>query len=116
MLWGRKKVGSAKPATKEVTFVDAKEATRRAAFLNVAQGMTADEGYRQSLAGIFRVCRAHAIAAGAAEGYSETDVDASIGEICDADTIRMKAASDEEFRQFAKESGEVVKTFLAATA
>lgn len=111
MFWRRNKSEAATPAN-PATFAEAKEAARRAAFLNVASGMTTDKAYKQSLAELLRMCRSEAVTAGAAEGLSEADVDASIAALCDADTERMQNASDDEFRQFAHESGEIVKSFL----
>jgi hypothetical protein len=96
------------------SFDEAKEATRRAVFLNTAQKMTTDAAYKHDLEELFRLCRHEAIAAGAAEGLTEAQVDASISELWEADVRRLKGASDEEFRQFAKESGEVVNRFLSA--
>lgn len=110
MFWRRKSA----EAPKRFTFEQAKEATRRAAFLNVTQGMTADEAYRQGLAELFRTCRLYALEAGAAVGHSEAEVDAAISQLCDADNERMKAASDEDFSHFAQESGAIVKQFLSA--
>jgi hypothetical protein len=106
------------PSAKSMTyrgpsFAEAKEATRRAVFLNTAQKMTTDAAYRHNLEELFRVCRHEAIAAGAAEGLSEAQVDASISELWEADARRLRGASDEEFRQFARESGEVVNRFLS---
>jgi len=114
MFWRRNK-SSTKEAAAEITaFAEAKEATRRAAFLNVAQLMTTDEAYKRQLADLFRLCRAKALAAGAAEGRSEAEVDAAITALCDADVARLKKASEEEVRAFARESGEIVKRFLSA--
>jgi len=115
VFWRRRKEAPEEPSGKPARFEDAKEATRRAAFLNVAQGMTSDEAYKAGLKELFRVCRSQAIAAGAAEGHSEAEVDAAISQACDADVVRMKAASDEDFRRFAEESGEIVKRFLSAS-
>jgi hypothetical protein len=97
------------------TFENAKEATRRAAFLNLAGAMSSDASHKQGLADLFRVCRSAAIAAGAAVGCTETQVDAEISELCDADTRRLKVASDKEFTEFAQESSAIVKRFLAAS-
>jgi hypothetical protein len=91
------------------TYENAKEATRRAVFLNVAGKMSSSAHYKQQLAEIFRVCRSAAIAAGAAIGYTETQIDAEISELCDADTRRLKVAPNEAFTEFAKESGEIVR-------
>lgn len=115
MFWRKKIRVVEEPTQQRVAFDEAKEATRRAAFLNVAQGMTTDDDYRQSLAELFRVCRSEALTAGAAEGRSEAEVDAVIAALCDADTDRLKGATDEEFGQFARESGEIVKNFLSNT-
>jgi len=113
MFWRRRKTVTAEPKQAGVSFAEAKEATRRAAFLNVAQGMTTDENYKQGLAELFRVCRSQAITAGTAEGKTEAEVDAAISALCDADTARLKNASDEDFRQFTEESGKIIKSFLA---
>lgn len=113
MFWRRKKSDGGEPVLPTVTFEEAKEATRRAAFLNVAQGMTADEDYRRQLAEPFNVCRSAALAAGAAEGNSPQQIDAAIGALCDTDTARLKSVSDAEFQDFVRESGEIVKQFLA---
>jgi hypothetical protein len=113
MFWRRNKSSTAKPATVSRSFEEAKEATRRAAFLNVAQGMTTDEAYKQGLAELLRTCRSEALAAGAAEGRTDAEVDAAIADLCDADVARMQRASDDEFRDFAQESGRIVNEFLA---
>ena len=97
------------------TYENAKEATRRAVFLNLAGKMSSDAPYKQQLADIFRVCRSAAISAGAAVGYTETQIDAEISELCDADTRHLKLASDKVFKEFAQESGAIVKRFLAAS-
>lgn len=96
-----------------VSFEAAKEATRRATFLATA-GRLADGGVaKPGLEEVFRVCRSVAIAAGAAAGQSAAQVDAAISAVCDADMMRLKTASDEEIRRFSRESGEIVKAFLA---
>jgi hypothetical protein len=46
-------------------------------------------------------------------GYFELQVDAMIGDLYDADVLKMQNASDDECRNFAAESGEVVKRFVA---
>jgi hypothetical protein len=97
------------------TYENAKEATRRAVFLNVAAKMPSSAHYKEQLAEIFRVCRSAAIAAGAAIGYTETQIDAEISELCDADAERLKVAPNEVFTEFATESGEIVNRFLAAS-
>ena len=61
---------------------------------------------------LFRVCRAAALESGRVEGFSEGQIDASIGEICDADIAWLKVASDEEFQRFADESRAIVNQFL----
>jgi hypothetical protein len=109
----REKSGDGKSQQNFATFEKAKEATRRAVFLNLAGKMSSSAPYKQQLAEIFRVCRSAAITAGAALGYAETQVDAEISELCDADTRRLKVASDKVFTEFAQESGEIVKRFLA---
>jgi hypothetical protein len=114
MFWERKKDSAREVAkTRGLSFGEAKEATRRAVFLNTAQKMTTDAAYKQSLAEIFRLFRAEAVRAGAAEGFSEAEVDRSVSELCDADVEQLKGASDEEFRLFAQESGEIVKRSLS---
>ena len=113
MLWRSKKAVAPKADRATPAFAQAAEATRRAAFLNTAASITADEAYRQQLRDLLLTCRSAALKAGQAEGRSQADVDTLIGELCDADAVRMKAASDEEFRAFVSESGELVKRFLA---
>jgi hypothetical protein len=113
MFWRRNKTGSKKAAAQTTTFAEAKEATRRATFLNLAPRMTSDDAYRQQMLELFQVCRAKALAVGAAEGRSEAEIDGAIAALCDADVARLKEASDEEFREFARESGEIVKRFLS---
>ncbi|MEO8375687.1 MAG: hypothetical protein ABI471_10715 [Sphingomonas bacterium] len=113
MFWRRGKTDTNKPTKPDVSFEEAKEATRRAAFLNFAGEMSEDEPYRQQLSELFRVCRSAALAAGALQSHSDGEVDAAIGALCDADNARLREASDEEFRNFARESGEIVNLFLS---
>ncbi|WP_336982000.1 hypothetical protein [Altererythrobacter fulvus] len=90
----------------------AREATRRAVFLNVARSLDSGEEHRQGLAAVFQACRERALEAGAACGMTTEQVDADISQICDEDVVSLRAATDEEFRAFANESGEVVQRFL----
>jgi hypothetical protein len=92
----------------------AKEATRRAAFLNLASQLPEGDLAKEDLALLFRVCRASALATGAALGQSQTEVDAAISALCDADVARLKRAPNRKVREFAHESGEITKTFLAS--
>ncbi|HTN13290.1 MAG TPA: hypothetical protein VL094_00635 [Sphingomonadaceae bacterium] len=94
------------------SYEDAREATRRAVFLNVARSLDSGEEHRQGLAAIFQACRERALEAGSACGMTADQVDADISQICDEDVERLRAATDEEFRAFASESGEVVQRFL----
>jgi hypothetical protein len=113
MFWGRKKgSGQDIPAKRGPSFQEAKEATRRAVFLNTAGRMTTDAAYKQGLAELFQACRTEAIRAGAAAGVSEADIDRELSLLCDADVARLKAASDGEFRHFAQELRDVVNRFL----
>ncbi|MCW3848793.1 hypothetical protein OF829_16265 [Sphingomonas sp. LB-2] len=111
-FWRRKKVAEDSPPKTIITFGEAKEATRRAAFLNVGARVTDDEERKAGLAELFRVCREAAISAGAVEGLSQTEIDDEIGALCDADVDRLKAGSDKEFVAFAQESGVIVNRFL----
>lgn len=113
MFWRRNKADNNQPGGSNVSFEEAKEATRRAAFLNVAQWMTEDDDYRQQLSELFRTCRSVALAAGASEGRSAAEIDATIGALCDADTARLSQGTDQEFQDFARESGEIVNRFLS---
>jgi len=97
----------------QVAFEEAKEATRRAVFLNTARHMTSDETYKQNLARLFQICRSKAISAGAAMGLSERQIDEAISALCDDDYARLKNASHKEFVEFAKDSHEIVQKFLA---
>jgi hypothetical protein len=115
MSWKRENSADGKSQQSRATFENAKEATRRAAFLNLARAMSSDASYRQGLPDLFRVCRSAAIAAGAAVGYTETQVDAEISELCDADVRRLKFASNKMTAEFAQESAAIVKRFLAAS-
>ena len=114
MFWSRKKSDQDTPERTGPSFADAKEATRRAAFLNTAGKMSPDIAYRQSLAELFRVCRSAAINAGTLEGFTQVEIDKAIEALCHADVERLKAVTDDEFRLFAQESGKVVNAFLAA--
>lgn len=96
-----------------VSFEQAKEATRRAVFLNTGRYMTNDEAIKEGLAEVFRTCRSAALTAGALEGRSVAEIDAALNEICDADTDRLKQASEDEFRRFASESRDIVNNFLS---
>ena len=95
------------------SYEEAKEATRRAVFLNTAAKTTSDAAYKQGLAELFRACRSEAIKTGAEEGRSEAETDAAISQLCDFDVERLKGVSDDEFRLFVRESGEIVTRFLA---
>lgn len=115
MFWDRKKIsGQGLSRSGRPSFQEAKEATRRAVFLSTAGKMTTDTAYKQSLAELFRVCRTEAIRAGATEGFLEADIDRELSELCDADVARLKLASDDEFRHFARESRDLVNRFLEA--
>jgi len=46
-------------------------------------------------------------------GQSPLQVDDALAALCDDDTARLKNASDGEFKEFARDSGEIVKRFLA---
>lgn len=94
------------------SYEDAREATRRAVFLNVALSPDAGEEHREGLAAVFQSCRERALKAGNACGMTADQVDADISQICDMDVERLRAATDEEFRAFADASGEVVQRFL----
>src|SRR5258708_1932153 len=116
MFWRKKNQPNAGAAGGEaVTYEEAREATRRAVFLNLAGKMTSDQAYKENLAELFRVCRSQALLAGAASGLSETEIDKEISSLCDSDTARLKEASDtefREFREFAAESRQIVNDFL----
>jgi hypothetical protein len=112
MFW-KKKQGEPKASNTLPDFEMAKEATRRAAFLNTAARMPAGEANAQQLATLFRVCRSVAIYAGAAQGQSQAQVDAAIAAQCDEDAVRFKNGTDEQMREFSRESGEIVNAFLA---
>ena len=112
MFW-RKKKPAANP--QGPTYAEAKEATRRAVFLSTAQDMTTDAAHRKRLEDLFRHCRSQALVAAAREGVSEARADAEISALCDGDVARLKTATDEEFRRFTEESGQVVSRFIAAT-
>ena len=110
--WKREKSADGKSQQSFAAFENAKEATRRAVFLNVAGKMSSDATYKQQLAEIFQLCRSAAITAGVALGYTETQIDAELSELCDADTRRLKVAPEKVFTEFARESGEIVMRFL----
>jgi hypothetical protein len=107
-----KKSGPTKEAAR--AFEQAKEATRRATFLHTASQLPTSDPYRQDLAMLFRVCRASAMATGAAIGKSPAEIDAEISALCDADVARLKKASDKAVQQFADESKKITKAFLAS--
>lgn len=93
-------------------YEEAREATRRAVFLNMSLSPDAGEEHREGLAAVFQSCRERALDAGSARGMSIEQVDADISRLCDEDVERLRAASDEEFRAFSTESGEIVQRFL----
>lgn len=112
MFWKKKAASEGKQAD-VARFEAAKEATRRAVFLNTAGRMpTADTSLIQGLETIFRACRAEALAAGEALGQSQAQVDATIGALCDDDAVRLKNGSDSDIREFSQESREIVNSFL----
>jgi hypothetical protein len=92
----------------------AKEATRRATFLHQASDLPESDPFRQDLAMLFRVCRASALATGAAAGKTPDDIDAEISALCDADVARLKKASNKAVQNFARESHKITKAFLAS--
>jgi hypothetical protein len=94
-------------------FEQAKEATRRASFLNAASQLPDDHPDRRDLAHLFRVCRAMALGTGAAIGKSQPDIDTEIAALCDADMTRLKKASASAVQDFARESHKITKAFLA---
>jgi len=94
------------------TYEDAREATRRAAFLNTARSPDSGEEHRIGLAEVFRSCRDRALTAGLAKGLTAEQVDAEIAQMCEDDVVRLRQVTDEEFTAFANESGDVVTRFL----
>jgi len=116
VFWKKKPsaAAAATPADLLRRFEMAKEATRRATFLNGAARMPGGEPVAEGLATVFRVCRTVAISAGAAVGQSQAQVDAAIEALCVEDVARIKAASDDEIREFSAESGKVVNAFIAS--
>jgi hypothetical protein len=106
--------GNSKPSKEAArAFEAAKQATRRAAFLTRASQLPASNPDKQDLALLFRVCRAAALANGAAVGQSAEEVDAAISALCDADIAKLKKSSDRAVQDFARESHKVTKAFLA---
>jgi hypothetical protein len=92
-------------------FEAAKEAARRASFLNTAkQAPTGAE--KKDLALLFRVCRASALAAGEAIGQPQIDVDAAISQLCDADIARLKKSSPQAVQKFGEESEKIARAYL----
>lgn len=94
----------------------AKDATRRAVFLNMTRREDSGDVHREGLAHVFRECRERAIAAGQATGLTADQVDAEISQLCDEDVVRLRQVTDEEFTAFARESGEMVTRFLMPSA
>lgn len=113
MFWKRNRLTRPQSNKLQAAFEEAKEATRRAAFLSLAGLTSSDESYKQGLSELLRVCRAEALSSGQAIGQSESQVDNAIGTLCDQDNDRLKHASDKDIAEFAVESGEIVKRFLA---
>lgn len=114
MFWKRKAKQGPSPGVDPLhRFEMAKEATRRATFLNTAAKMPGGASSGPELATLFRICRTVALAAGAVVGQSAAQVDAEIAAHCDEDAVRLKSGSDEDIRQFAHESGEIVNAFIA---
>jgi hypothetical protein len=91
----------------------AKEATRRASFLNTASQLPQSDPDRRDLAMLFRVCRAMALGIGAEIGKTQPEIDAEIAALCDADIARLKKASHSAVQDFARESHKITKAFLA---
>lgn len=112
MFWKRKP-SAEQPVPAKERFEAAKEATRRAVFLSVAQGMTADDDYKRQLSELVLTCRSAAVKSGTSTGHSEVEIDAAIASLCDADVSRMRNATDQEFVAYTQESGEIVKRFLS---
>src|SRR5262245_51511546 len=104
MFSKKKGAPDAKGADLHGAFDIAKEATRRATFLNVAGRMPQGDAVKQELALLFQVCRARALEAGAAIGLSQAEVDAKIAALCDEDVARLKNSSDDEIREFSRDS------------
>lgn len=104
-----------KKPDKEATraYEAATDATRRAAFLNTGSQLPETHPDRQDLVMLLRVCRAAALASGKALGKAETDVDAEISALVDADIARLKTKSDRDVQSFAGESVKITKAFLA---
>jgi hypothetical protein len=114
MLWNKKTPQEAKPPADPVRYFEmAKEATRRATFLTTGAKMPGGASSAREMATLFRVCRTVALTAGGAVGQSAEQVDAAIAAQCDEDVVRLKSGSDEDIREFSRESGEIVKAFLA---
>lgn len=114
MFWKKKAPQETKPPVDPARYFEmAKEATRRATFLNTAAKMPGGASSAPELATLFRICRTVALTTGAAVGQSTEQVDAAIAAQCDADAVRLKSGSDEDIREFSRESGEIVKAFLA---
>jgi hypothetical protein len=95
------------------TFEQAKEATRRASFLNATSQLPDGHPDRQDLVMLLRVCRAAALASGKSLGKTEPDVDAEIASLADADIMRLKQKSQREIQNFAGESVKITQAFLA---
>lgn len=112
MFWKSKKAAADIQPEPRFTYEEAKQATRSAAFLNVAHGMTDDKEYKQQLRLLFQTCRTAALTAGVAAGHSEAEIDGAISGLCDTDTCNMQTASDDDFRQFVGKCGQTVKDFL----
>jgi hypothetical protein len=110
-MFGKNKQASGKDGDRVRAFEAAKEAARRAAFLNTASNVPEGQA-KQDLALLFRVCRASALAAGEAVGQSQSEVDAAISAMCDADVARLKKGSDRALQEFGRESDKIARAYL----
>lgn len=110
-MFGKKNDKSEKDAAR--AFEDAKDATRRATFLNAASQLPQTDPNRRDLVLLARTCRAAALASGKVLGKSEADVDAEINSLFTADIARLKAKPDRDVQEYARESYRITKAFLA---
>lgn len=113
-MFGKKNDGPKGPSNElRVAYERAKEAARRATFLKTASQTPEGQAVKRDMATLFEVCQAQAKKAGAAIGLSQTEVDADIKALFDADVGRLKNSSSAEFGRFTDESGRIVQSFVA---
>lgn len=113
-MFGKKNDGPKGPSNElRANYDRAKEAARRATFLKTASQTTEGQAIKHNMATLFDICHAQARKAGEAIGLSQTEIDADIKALFNADVGRLKSSSGAEFGRFTDESGRIVNAFVA---